>query len=248
MKSSVLTSSPLWAGIVWVVALLVDSGEYESSAVFLMAFGLLLMSTVAVVGVVVTGGRWAHRLGLVAVGSTFVLALIRDIDLAWLVGISVSTVATALMFSPTVVSAVRKLPAATGPSSQAVSIPLLLIGSPFLLGVTGYDTLSNNALLAVGIGAPVFAFAYTRVLPGGLWGIRLFWPALAIAVWPLIGLPVGLISAILGVVVAVLAWHPSVKAAFHPPREVGSTFPIPPELAPQEILDAANLDDRGMPK
>ena len=248
MKKHLLASSPLWAGIVWVIALLVDGGEYETSAVFLTALGLLLMSTVAVVGVVVTGSRWSHRLGLIAIGSTFLVALIRNVDLVWFVGILTSALATTLMLSPTVLSGVRRLPAATGPSSQAVSTPLVLLGAPFWLGIIGYDSSSNTALLSVGISAPLIAFAYARVAPGGLWGIRLVWPALAIALSPLMGLPVGLSSAFLGMVVAVLAWQPSVKAAFHPPREVGSTFPIPPELAPREILDAASLDDRGRPK
>lgn len=248
MKGSALASSPLLAVMVWDVALLVNLGDYGSGTVFLMALGLLLMSTISTIGVVVTGGRWAHRLGLVVIGSTYLVALIREIDVLWFVGILASTAAAFLMLSPAVLSGVRKLPAAAGPSSQAVMTPLILLGAPFLLGISSYDSSSNLALLTVGIGAPVIAFAYTRVLPGGLWGIRIVWPTLAILAWSLIGLPVGLTSVILGAVVAVLAWHPSVSAAFHPPREVGSTLSIPPELAPQEILDAANLDERGRPR
>jgi hypothetical protein len=49
-------------------------------------------------------------------------------------------------------------------------------------------------------------------------------------------------------VVLAMAWHPEVKVAFHPPRETGRVFPIPPELAPKEILDAADLDERGRPR
>jgi hypothetical protein len=49
----------------------------------------------------------------------------------------------------------------------------------------------------------------------------------------------------LALAVLILAWHPSVKVSFHPPREVGSVFPIPPELAPSEIREAAHLDERG---
>ena len=47
---------------------------------------------------------------------------------------------------------------------------------------------------------------------------------------------------------AVDAWHPSLKVAFDPPTESGSTYAIPPELAPQDILDAAQIDDHGKPQ
>jgi hypothetical protein len=46
----------------------------------------------------------------------------------------------------------------------------------------------------------------------------------------------------------VTAWGSSVKASYHPPREVGTTFPVPPELAPAEVLDAAEIDDTGKPR
>jgi hypothetical protein len=35
--------------------------------------------------------------------------------------------------------------------------------------------------------------------------------------------------------------------AFYPPRETGKAYPIPPELAPKEVLDAAEIDERGRP-
>jgi hypothetical protein len=36
-----------------------------------------------------------------------------------------------------------------------------------------------------------------------------------------------------------------VRDAFYPPTETGSAYAIPPELTPPEILDAADLDERG---
>ena len=63
-----------------------------------------------------------------------------------------------------------------------------------------------------------------------------------------LGLPAGAVSAAMGLSAAVLAWHPSVKTAYHPPREAGSTFPIPPELTPRQILDSADLDEHGRRK
>jgi hypothetical protein len=59
------------------------------------------------------------------------------------------------------------------------------------------------------------------------------------------GWPTAFVSAALGLIVGILAWDRSVKTSYHPPREVGTTFPIPPELAPEEVLDAAEIDDKG---
>ncbi len=61
------------------------------------------------------------------------------------------------------------------------------------------------------------------------------------------GWPPGSLAAIAGVAVVIAAWHPAVKASYHPPVEAGTSFPIPPELAPGEILDAAEIDDSGRP-
>ena len=74
------------------------------------------------------------------------------------------------------------------------------------------------------------------------------WPILAVALSPWLGWAAGTVSVALGVTVAVLSWHRSVQASYHPPLEVGTTFPIPPELAPHEVLDAAEIDDTGRPR
>jgi hypothetical protein len=71
---------------------------------------------------------------------------------------------------------------------------------------------------------------------------------MAVASTPWLGPVAGVVASALAVAVAALTWHPSVKASYHPPREVGTTFPIPPELAPREVLDAAEVDDSGRPR
>jgi hypothetical protein len=128
-----------------------------------------------------------------------------------------------------------------------VLVPLILIGLPFLLGLASWEEPTTSAVV-VGLSAPITALWYSRVLPGGLLGVRALWPALAVGLSITMGLAPGAVAVVGGVTIAVLAWHPSVKHAFHPPREVGTSFPIPPELAPREVLDTANLDERGRPQ
>ena len=121
-------------------------------------------------------------------------------------------------------------------------IALLLLGVPFAFGVTkGADT----PALIVGLSALVTCFWFVRTLPA-LLAVRIVWPLLAI------GQPIrwafrrrrGVFA---GIAVGTLAWHSSVRNSVHPLVESGSRVPIPPELAPREVLDAAEIDDRGRP-
>lgn len=245
MKPSPGAVAPLLVALAWTVALMVDSTPVDSGwNVFLISFGMMLIATVSVVGLVVVGGRWAYRLGWVAVAVGAVVAVLRPVDLWWWIGLVVTLAAGLMLVS--VASGVRKLPAAAGPGERAVLVPLVLITVPAIIGLLGVGP--RWVALLVGLSAPLFAFFYSRVIFGGLLGVRIIWPALAVILAFFLDLPWGLVSALLGAGVAALAWHPSVQVAFHPPREVGSTFPIPPELAPTEILDAARIDDRGKPK
>jgi hypothetical protein len=158
-----------------------------------------------------------------------------------------SALCLASLLTPGLLSTIRKLPSASGPPPRAVVPALLLVGAPCLLGFTGNDA-QPWALLTVGVSAPLVAFLFSRVLPGGLLAIRVIWPVVAATLAPWLGLAAGVTASVLAIAVVVLTWHPSVKASYHPPREVGTTFPIPPELAPREVLDAAEIDDTGRPR
>lgn len=247
MKSSLLASTTLLAAVLWTVALVADGGPLEASPVLLVGIGLLVTSTVATVGMIVVGGRWAHRLGLASLTMTAVVALVRDIDVFWMAAMVATAVGLVAIFSPILTDTIRQLPSASGPPPRAVAPALLLLVAPFLIGLVGNDAVPW-ALLLIGLAAPVVALVYSRVLPGGLITVRLGWPMLAIAMSPLFGWVAGTVTTVVALAVAALAWDPSVKASYHPPREVGSTFPIPPELTPKEVLDAAEIDDKGRRK
>ena len=247
MRTALAIATTLLAALLWTAALIVDPEPFAAAPALLIGVGLLSMASVATVGMIVVGGRWAHRLGFASLGVTVVLALARDIDVVWAAAIGTSTLATIAILSPTVTRTIRRLPSAAGPSPRAVFPALILVSTPALLGLVG-NAASPWALLVVCLTAPGIALLYSRVFPGGLIAIRLAWPALAIGLAPWLGVTAGPTSALLGVIVAVLAWDRAVRASYHPPREVGTTFPIPPELAPKEVLDAAELDDRGRPR
>jgi hypothetical protein len=232
--------------LIWAAALAVDPAPFAPASVLLMMVGILSMATVGMVGLTVTGGKWAYRTSLASLAAMAAIAVLRPIDVLWAIALVATAFATIVYLVPPVTGAVRRLPAATGPPPRAVVIPLLLIGFPFVLGLAAWDDPGPGAM-AAGLTAPFAALWFARVFPGGLLGVRIVWPALAIGLAFTEDLGPGIVSICGGLAVAMLAWHPTVAVAFHPPRERGSVFPIPPELAPREVLDSADLDERGRP-
>ena len=247
MKVPLLSALSLLAALVWTGALAADPGPLAPMSVVLIAIGLLAMATVGMIGITVTGGRWAHRLALASLIATALLAVARPIDVWWYAGFASTLLAAVALFTPAMENGLRRLAPAGGPPWRAVLIPLLLIALPFLLGLAAWGRTSLATGL-VGLGAPVAALWYSRVLPGGLLAVRALWPGLALGLAFTQSVGPAIVCLAAGGAVAVLAWHPSVGVAFHPPREIGTVHPIPPELTPSEVLDAAELDDRGRPR
>lgn len=246
VKVPVLAATPLIAALAWVVALIIDSEPWDGTAALLIGVGLITVTTVGLVGLVVGSSRWAHRSLLGVLFTEGLIAVFRDVDFVWGLALGFTALALIALTTPTILGAIRKLPAASGPSPRAIGPALYLLFVPLALGLAATDSVSW-AVLTVGLSAPIAAFLFSRVFPGGLLTVRVVWPAAAISLAPAMGWPTGAVSAALGIGLLVLAWHSDVKASFHPPVESGTTFPIPPELAPSEILDAAGIDDQGKP-
>jgi hypothetical protein len=246
VRVPVLATTPLLAALAWAAALAIDPAPFAPASVLLMMLGTLALVTVGMVGLTVTGGRWARRIEFAALGAMYAVAVARPVDALWVIALAATVLATIAILLPPVTGAVRRLPAASGPPPRAVLIPLLLIGFPFPLGLAAWDRPSTGTL-AVGLAAPLAALWFARVFPGGLVAIRILWPALALGLAFTQWLAPAMVSLLGGVVIGVLAWHPTVAVAFHPPRERGTVYPIPPELAPREVLDSADLDERGRP-
>jgi hypothetical protein len=238
---------PLLAAILWAGALAAAPGHLAPVSIVLVAVGSMATATVGMVGITVTGGRWAHRTALGSLVVTLVLAVVRPVDGWWVAALLCSLLGGVVLLSPTMTRGIRRLPAASGPPLRAVLIPLFLIGFPFVLGLGAWDRPSAGTAV-IGSAAPLAALWYARVLPGGLLAVRVGWPALAVGLAFTQWVVPALVSFTAGVAVALLAWHSSVRVAFHPPRTLGTAHPIPPELTPREVLDTAELDERGRPR
>lgn len=244
MISTVLSTAPLLAALAWVVALIVEPGAGAPAAAFLVGAGLLLPALVGMVGMIFTGGRWAWMLSLSVAAGTLGPAWLLPIGPVWVVALAATTVATAALLSPQLRSGIRRLPSAAGPPARSVATPLLLLLTPLLLGLAGWEV-SGAGEIVLGLTAPLAALWYARVLPAGLLAVRVLWPVLSLAMLPALHLATAVTTVVVALGVAVLAWHPTVRVAFHPPQERGTSYPIPPELAPPDVLDRAGIDEKG---
>jgi hypothetical protein len=241
------SASPLVAAVLWTAALAVDPGPLAPWSVLLVGLGLLSMSAISVIGMVLVGGRWARYTAFASVGAGLLVAVARPVDAIWLAALAASITAGGLLFLPRVTDRIRRLPSAAGPPPRAVAVPLILAATPYAIGLAAWDQ-PTTAPVVVGLTALATALWYSRVLPGGLYAVRLIWPLLAIGLAAFQPIAAAVVSVVTGVTVLALAWHHDVEVAFHPPRETGRVFPIPPELTPREILDAAELDEQGRPR
>lgn len=244
MISVTVAFVPLLAALAWVFALIVDPASWDETSVFLIGFGLVLNGTVASVGIVIAGGRWAQRLALLVMAGTGVIAVARPVDALWVVAIALSALGVLALLTPPLVSHIRKLPSASGPPERSVLLTLAMLGVPLLVGLASW-TGANWATLVAGLTAPLAAFAYARVLPAGYYLARFGWPVLAALLSIPQDMAAGIATVACAVAVFALGMDSSVRVAFYPPVERGSAYAIPPELAPREVLDAAQIDDKG---
>lgn len=231
----------------WAVRLVTGPGPWTADAAALLAVDLLVLTAVALAGMLVAGGRWARRLALAVVGAGAAVAVALPADGLWTVALAFSAGAVVGLAGRGMKGVVRERPAAAGPPTAAVVLPLLLLTVPGLVGASRPDGLGPADWTAAAVAA-VTAGVYAKAAPGALLLPRVVAPAALVVAGILGGLPGGAVVAVAGAAVAAVAWTPAARVAVRPLVEAGSRVPVPAELTPSEILDAAGLDERGRPR
>ena len=246
MKPNPLSAIPIVAVLVWVAAIIVEPGDYEPASIALIGIGWLLLGTVGTVGLVLVGGRWAKWTLVVVLATTLIVSLSRALDWVSLVGLAATTTGLIVLLGPTRAPLARRLPSAMGPPVEAVLVILLGLAMPLAMGLVPYEP--NTAVVVFAAVIPLLSFLYSRTVRGGLVAVRLGVPFVAIGAALLMPLPHGVTAVALAFAITYVAWSKEVSVAFRPPVERGSAYPIPPELVPKEILEGAQIDERGRRK
>lgn len=236
--ATLLTSAVLWS------AVLSTGDSYEASSAFFLAAAILLTATVAVVAIVAGASKWGHRLGLGLAATMIALGAFLPLTVPTVVAMLLAGIALIGLNASGVASLIRRRPAADGPPARAVVLSVALLTSPVLWTVLSPKGLSASAMIAIGV-VWTALIIYSRAIPGALLVARYITPISLVTLAVIDRSFTGGLIGLTAVGLAALAWTVDARVAVHPLAEPGTTVPIPPELAPRDILDAAGLDDRG---
>lgn len=243
VKPTLTAATPMVAVLIWMAALMIDPGPYHQSSVLLTGLGWLVLSTVATVGLVLVGGRWALRTLVVVLGTTLWVGTVIPLSEWSMAGLAASAAGLILLLSPRQHRLVRKLPPAGGPPARSVIITLAALGMPLALGLIPAEP--NSWVIVMGACGALAALVYSRTLPGGLSALRFGMITTSVALALLMPLPHAVVAVVVSAAITVIAWSTDVAVAFRPLVEKGTSYAIPPELAPKDILDRAGIDERG---
>lgn len=239
--AAMFASAAIWAGIAS------STTTYADSSAIVLGAGILVVVSVAIVGMVAGSARWALRMGIAVSSSMIALGVVFPLSMWSGAGMALAGIAVAGLGGTAFDPLIKQRSSADGPPARAVVLPLLLLVAPPIWAVSAPEGLGVATLLAVAL-SWICAVWYMKALPGALTVVRFALPVgFAIAVPPS-GIPLGLLIGLTGVGATALAWSVDARIAVHPLAEPGTTVPIPPELAPRDILDAAGIDDRGRRK
>ena len=248
MITSLLTTCALLVASLAAAVVLAGPGSaWTDGAGAMTAAGHLILTSIAIVGALIGAARWGRWMGIGLASLLAVPAIIQPIDPWWVGMVIAAGLALAGLVGTGLRSVVRQRPPAGSPPVKATALVLGLLGVPMLLGgvqPAGVGT-ADWAIAATSV---VLAVWYTRAHDAALWGVRLGVPLLTVASalavpWPAAALPVAGLA-----VLSRLAWSTDARIAVIPLASPGRSVPIPAELTPEEILDAAGIDTHGRKK
>jgi hypothetical protein len=230
----------LSAAVAWAIALLIEPAPWTGSAGAVLGAGLVVVIAVAVTAMMIENSRFGYWLGVSGAGLMLLIAGIRAIDTAWIIAVTLTTIAGVLMADRRLGGWIRTEGPVAPIPSKAISLGLVLLGGPILTALSLVDG-AGDAIVWLGLTAWGILIAFVRRLPGAVALVRIGAPLL-ITGGVLLELPGAALWGILMGVASVLAWSKAVRLAIRPLIERGSRVSIPPELLSDEVRRAAGID------
>ncbi len=236
----------LITSLTWAGALTVSPKPWTALTAAVIAAGLLVTAAVAVTMVVVQSSPVGYRLSWGLVAMEALIAGLQPITALWWAGVILISAAGAVLTDSTLGGWIRQQPPPTPVPASSLALCLLLLASG---PVTGLASPSADLpwLPALTLGAWLVLVWYVRRWPGRELAPRLTTPLLGIG-GLLLPWAARLIWIVAMVLAAVLAWTAGSRLAVRPLVERGHPIPIPPELAPADVLHSAGIDDKGRKK
>lgn len=232
------------ASLVGVAVLAVATAPLRGDAAALFSAGAILLTLVAVSGILLARSRWAPRLAVGIAATWVVVGSILETPWGMLVS-AAGAAGIGALTGPWLDRWLRRLPRADGVPPAAVVALLTLVGTPATVGLA-----ATSGVHPAGWGLAAWSVALALLLgrgvPGSLAAARLIHPLATVGTGIAAGLPTAIPMVLSGVLVSAACWRREVGLAVAPiVPVVASAFRLPPELAPEEVLSAAGADRSG---
>ena len=236
-----LITSFTWAG-----SLTLAPHPWTPIGAGVIAAGLLVTAAVAVTLVVVQSSPVGYRTSWSLLAIEGLIASLQPITGLWWTGMLLIAATGASLTDSTLGGWIRQQPPPTPiPASSLALCLTLLAGGP----VTALASPSTDLtwLPVLTFGGWLVLLWYVQRWPGRELAPRLATPVLAVG-GALVPGPARWIWVAAMLLSAILAWNPGSRLAVRPLVERGHPVPIPPELAPADVLHTAGIDDKGRKK
>lgn len=248
MNASILTTASLFVASLAAAFVVTGSDPFwDDGAGSMIASGHLLLTAVTVVGALVGAARWSVGVGVGLTAMLSVVAVLHPIGPAWIVMVVTGAIALTGLVGTGLRAVVRQRPPADAPPPKATALALGMLTPPLTIGAVQPEGVDLADWVVV-ILAVVVGVVYTRAGSRAVWASRIGLPLLTVAVLFAVPFPGALLPFVVFGALSALSWTADARLAAVPLATPGKRVPIPAELAPGEILDAAGLDDRGRRK
>ena len=236
----------LSGSLLWTARLLFGSSPWGANSSALLALGLLVATSVSLVALLLSPGRWVRNAIAVTAGAWALTAIALEADLLWIAALAILAAGAVLTRTSAMDSWFQQVKADRVPTKATV----LAFGQvcwPAVVGGLGIPDVTPAGWVLAVFGL-VGGWAYARALPGSLWTLRLVLLPLGIAAGP--GLRPAAAAALVAVALALtlLSWTAEARFAVDSsrPRRVRPVS-ILPEVTPPGLMESAGYDRRGRP-
>lgn len=217
-------------------------GELDLPSNSMVVVGLLLLTTVACIGLTVNHGRWASRTLVCTTLVSTLLAMLSIPSPLWYAAVGGVGVSVVLLVSGALEPLVRQLPPPAPLPRPTLLLLLGLIGTPLLVGLVGGGSPAHVTFAVVAV---LLAWRLGQGGPVSLWLNRLLLPLTGI--WASVATPSPERYLVLAVVLSMTgaAWTKATGLVAVPLVTQAQLKPVFAELAPADILAAAGYDEHG---
>ena len=218
-------------GIVWALRLGFSPSPLAASSAASLAVSTIIVSLIAVAGILVPRARWGRRLSFGVVALSGLLAVIFGPDAWTAVAVLPAAIALVALVGPWLDSWLRRFSSADGPPWRAIAVPVAGALTPAAVALAKPGGL-GPAAIGYATAVVIVSWAYSRAQLWALWVLRLglIPGAVAIALGGSTAGLIGLVAWSLGV--SILAWSRDAAVAASPlmsmlpPARVGTARPV----------------------